>query len=194
MGKVEFIEDGHYYVNSRGILIPSVSDLVSYLCEDSYKNIPKHILEAKAEYGTLLHSLLEEYDNGEIDLAKLQYSKIDPNLKSSLNQYAEMKKKYIIYPKSQEVMVNYQERYAGRYDKLDASNILWDVKSTSKQYKDKWACQLGFYYLALGLEKEVGYVIWLPKGQKGEIVMIKPWTNMECLKGLADYEEHHPRS
>ena len=188
---VEFVESGHYYVNSKGIIMPSVSDLVEYHFQDTYKDIPKHILEAKAIYGTWLHELLEMYDNGELDMEQFQYSKFDPNLKASVNQYIELKKKYMIYPKSQEIIINYQERYAGRYDKLDKQKILWDVKSTSKKYEEKWACQLGYYYLALGLEKEVGYVIWLPKKAKGEVVMIKPWSNEICKKGLEDYEKHH---
>lgn len=187
---VKFVENGHYYVNSKGIIIPSVSDLVSFHFPNTYDKIPKSVLETAAEYGTFVHELLEQYDNDELDVEKLQYSQIDPNAKSSVKQYAELKKKYTIYPKSQEVIVDYQERYAGRYDKLDNANILWDVKTTSKKYEDKWACQLGYYYLALGYEKEVAYVIWLPKKEKGEVVMIKPWTNEECEKGLCAYEEH----
>ena len=188
---VKFVENGHYYVNSKGIIIPSVSDLVSFFFPSTYANVPEHILQAKAEYGTTLHEMLEQYDNGELDADKLQYSRIDPNLKSSVKQYAELKKKYLIYPKKQEEIITYKERYAGRYDKLDASNILWDVKTTSKKYEDKWACQLGFYYLALGVSKEVGYVIWLPKKQKGEIVMIEPWSSDRCLEGLQEYEQKH---
>jgi len=187
---VKFIEDGHYYVNSKGIIIPSVSDLVSFHFPNTYANVSQSVLDAAAEYGTFVHELLEQYDNGELDVEKLQYSQIDPNAKSSVAQYAELKKKYTIYPKSQEVIVDYHERYAGRYDKLDNSNILWDVKTTSKKYEDKWACQLGYYYLALGYEKEVAYVIWLPKKQKGDVVMIKPWTKEECEKGLVEYEKH----
>lgn len=188
---VKFVEDGHYYVNSKGIIIPSVTDLVDFHFKGTYDNVPEHILKAKAEYGTLLHELLEKYDNGDLDPEKLQFSQIDPNLKSSVKQYVDMKKKYMIYPKSQEQIVSFKERYAGRYDKLDGSKILWDVKTTSKKYEDKWSCQLGYYYLALGLEKEVAYVIWLPKNKKGEVVLIKPWTNEQCLRGLADYEEYH---
>jgi hypothetical protein len=187
---VKFVENGHYYVNSKGVIIPSVSDLVSFHFPNTYDKIPKSVLDAAAEYGTFVHELLEQYDNGELDVEKLQYSHIDPNAKSSVKQYAELKKKYTIYPKSQEVIVDYHERYAGRYDKLDNANILWDVKTTSKKYEDKWACQLGYYYLALGYEKEVAYVIWLPKKEKGEIILIKPWTNEECEKGLAEYEKH----
>lgn len=190
MAKIEFIEDGHYYINVYGIIIPSVSDIVEFLFPNTYKGISKHVLNAKAEYGTQLHELLEKYDNGDLNLENLHYSKIDPNLKASVNQYAELKKKYMIYPTSQEQIVDYKQRYAGRYDKLDKQNILWDVKTTSKKYEDKWACQLGFYYLALGLEKEVGYVIWLPKSAKGEVVLIKPWDNAQCLEALNKYEKH----
>lgn len=186
---VEFVEFGHYYVNSKGVIIPSVSDLVDF-CFDTYKNVPQHVLDKAAQYGTQLHALLEDYDNGEVNLEHLHFSQIDPNLKSSLNQYVELKKKYMIYPKSQEVIINYKERFAGRYDKLDGQKILWDVKTTSKKYEDKWACQLGFYYLALGIEKEVGYVIWLPKRQKGEVILIHPWTNAQCLETLEKYEKH----
>lgn len=186
---VEFVEFGHYYVNSKGVIIPSVSDLVEF-CFDTYKNVPQHVLDNAAKYGTQVHSLLEAFDNGELNLEHLHFSKIDPNLKASVNQYAEMKKKYMIYPKSQEVIIDYKERYAGRYDKLDAQKYLWDVKTTSKKYEDKWACQLGFYYLALGLEKEVAYVIWLPKNKKGEVILIRPWTNKQCLEVLEKYEKH----
>ena len=187
---VEFVEDGHYYVNSKGIIIPSVSDLVDFHFPNTYKGIPEHVLQAKAEYGTQLHELLERLDNGDLDLKQFHFSKVDPNLKASVNQYADMKKKYMIYPNKQEQIVDYHERYAGRYDKLDKQNILWDVKTTSKKYEDKWACQLGYYYLALGIKKDVGYVIWLPKKELGEVVLIKPWTHEECMIGLSEYEKH----
>lgn len=187
---VKFVELGHYYVNSKGIVIPSVSDLVDFHFNGTYANVPEHILEAAADYGTKMHSLLEAYDNGELNLEHIQLSQIDPNLKEGVNQYSELKKKYMIYPTSQEAKVDYQERYAGRYDKLDAQKILWDVKTTSKKYEDKWACQLGYYYLALGVEKEVGYVIWIPKKQKAQVILIHPWTNQQCIEGLEEYEKH----
>lgn len=189
---IEFVEEGHYYINSKGVIIPSVSDLVDFHFNGTYSNVPAHILEAAAKYGTQLHALLEDYDNGELNLEHLHFSKIDPNLKNGVDTYVELKKKYMIYPKSQEVIIDYQERYAGRYDKLDSQNILWDVKTTSKKYEEKWACQLGYYYLALGIEKEVGYVIWLPKKEKGEVILIKPWNKTRCLQGLEEYEIHHP--
>lgn len=188
---VKFIDIGHIYVNSKGIVIPSVSDLVDFHFQGTYKNVPDHILEAAADYGTKMHSLLEDYDNGDLNLEHLNLSQIDPNLKLGVKQYAELKSKYMIYPKSQEVIVDYKERYAGRYDKLDQQNFLWDVKTTSKKYEDKWACQLGYYYLALGIQKDVGYVIWIPKKEKAQVIMITPWDKQRCLDGLEAYEKHH---
>lgn len=187
---VKFIEDGHFYINSKGVIIPSVSDLVEFLFPGTYKDVPEEVLRRAAEYGTAVHELLEQYDNGEIDLKELNFSKTDPNIKACLKQYASLKKKYMIYPKSQEQIVSYQERYAGRYDKLDKTNVLWDVKTTSQKHIEKWECQLGYYYLALGLEKEIGYIVWLPKKEKGEVIMVTPWSNEMCLKGLEDYEKH----
>lgn len=187
---VEFIENGHYYINSKGVIIPSVSNLVDFHFSGTYANVPPHILEAAADYGTKLHALLEAYDKGELNIDHLHFSKLDPNLKKGVDTYIELKKKYMIYPKSQEVIIDYKERYAGRYDKLDKQNILWDVKTTSKKYIEKWECQIGYYYLAIGVEKEVGYVIWLPKKGKGEVVLINPWDKKRCIEGLEEYEKH----
>ena len=187
---VNFIEDGHYYINSKGIIIPSVSDLVEYHFPGTYKDVPEDVLKRAAEYGTKVHEMLELYDNGEVDEKAVNFSKADPNIKSALKEYKELKSKYMIYPKAQEQIVDYKERYAGRYDKLDATNVLWDVKTTSRKYVSKWECQLGYYYLALGLEREIGYIIWLPKHEKGEVMLVHPWTNEMCLKGLENYEKH----
>ena len=70
---VKFVELGHYYVNSKGIVIPSVSDLVEFHFNGTYANVPEHILEAAADYGTKMHALLEAYDDGELNLEHLSF-------------------------------------------------------------------------------------------------------------------------
>lgn len=182
---VEFLEEGHLYINSKGIIIPSVSDLVSFAHPNTYKGIDPSILRKKALYGTRVHEVLEQYDNGLLKLEDVE----EGNVKSSLENYMFLKAQYKIEPKSQEVIVDYQERYAGRYDKLDANDILWDVKTTYSKKIPQWECQLGLYYLALGKEKDIGNVIWLPKGRDGEIVKIKPWNKEKCIKLLEEYEK-----
>lgn len=190
---VEYLDNGHLYINSKGVIIPSVSQLVSFAFPNSYKGVPEDILRRKAMYGTELHEILEKYDNGELNLDEFMFSQEDPNLKSSLQDYIELKEKYKINPVSQEQIISYKERFAGRYDKLDANGYLWDVKSTVKENLEKWACQLGLYYLALGIEKKYAYIIYLPKGKKGKVIMIEPWSKSKCLKLLRDYEKEHKK-
>lgn len=186
---VEFIEESHTYVNSKGIIIPSVSDLVAHAFPGTYANIPEEVLRKAADYGTKVHQILEEYDLGNKDRAYELAINGGNNMLNALGDYAQLKKKWIIYPKKQEEIVDYQERYAGRYDKLDEQNILWDVKTNSEMYADKWALQLGLYYLALGIEKDIAYVIWLPKRKKARVIEINVLNHKECLKVLEDYEE-----
>lgn len=183
---IEYIEDGHLYINSKGVIIPSVSSLVSFAFPNSYKGVDPYVLKKKAEYGSTLHEILERYDNGEKDIID---EITDENLKQALETYIVLKKEYKINPVSQEEIIDFDERYAGRYDKLDANGILWDVKTTCKKLIEKWECQLGLYYLALGKNKKIANVIWLPKKKKGEVVKIKPWSKKKCLELLEEYEK-----
>lgn len=188
---IKYIDIGHFYINSKGIVIPSVSDLVNFHFPNTYQGVDPNVLREKANYGTKIHEVLEKYDNGEINFDDYNLdASIDPNIKETLRHYIILKNDYKIDVKSQEQIIDYEERFAGRYDKLDKNNILWDVKTTAKKMEEKWACQLGYYYLALGYEKEIGYVLWLPKNEKYEVVMIKPWENKKCIDGLNAYEKH----
>ena len=184
---IEFIEETHTYVNSKGVIIPSVSDLVAFAFGDTYADIDPVILQKAADYGTAVHEILELYDNGYKEKAYEEALGNDDML-NALADYADLKKKWLIYPKSQEQIVCYKDRYAGRYDKLDEMNILWDVKTNSKKYEDKWACQLGLYYMAMGKCNGTGYVIWLPKKKKAQVIELKTWTHDQCKELLDAYE------
>ena len=185
---VEFIESTHTYVNSKGIIIPSVSELVEFAFPGTYQNVPQSVLDKASQYGTAVHEILEEYDKGHTETA-YQLAVADDDMLNALGNYSDLKKKWAIYPKSQEQIIDYKERYAGRYDKLDETNTLWDVKTNSKKMLDKWAVQLGLYYMALGVQKESAYVIWLPKRNKAQIVPVCVWSHDECLRLLDDYEK-----
>ena len=55
---IEFVEDGHLYLIS-GILVPSVSEILNFIFPDKYSNVPKKILNSKAEYGSRVHEAIE---------------------------------------------------------------------------------------------------------------------------------------
>ncbi len=185
-----FLEDSHTYLYN-GVIIPSVSELIRFKYPQTYKDVPKFVLEKAASYGTAMHQLIEDYENGKAVDDIMFDPNIDPNMKSSLKDYIEIKLKYILYPKSTEQIISYKGRFAGRYDILTKDDYLIDVKTTSSVHTDLLSLQLGLYYLALNKEKEVGYVIWLPKKKKGELKEIKVWTHKECLDLLKEYEKEH---
>lgn len=182
---VEYIEEGHLYLNSKGIIIPSVSQLINFQLGNEYKDVPHWILKKAADYGTKIHAMIQEYEkNPEIDLTP--YDMDDWRV---LMDYDRLKKQVGWVVNSMEQIVDYQERYAGRYDMFCCDGYMYDIKTTSKLMIDHLEIQLGLYYLALGLEEDKGYCIWLPKNDLVQRVEIKPWTNAQCIDLLERYEK-----
>lgn len=101
----------------------------------------------------------------------------------------EIIKKYMLDIKSMEQKATYKGRYAGTYDLLTNDKDLIDIKTTSKLHKDYLAVQLGLYYMMLGIKKEYGYCMWIPKNQKAQFVIIKCWNYEECEDLLNRYEQ-----
>lgn len=58
---VKFIESSHTYLNDDGVIIPSVTQLLSWKFGSGYDNVPEDVLKAKAQYGTRIHAMVEEY-------------------------------------------------------------------------------------------------------------------------------------
>lgn len=185
---VEFIEDGHVYL-INGVIVPSVSRLVNFaLGGRQYIGIPQSTLDAKGQYGTEVHQLIQDYEEGKIKLDELYTMSIDPNMKVALKQYIKLKDKYSINPKEMEKMVNFEDKFAGRLDIIDDEGIIWDIKTTSKLHRDALEWQLSLYTLCLGEPKDYGYCIYLPKGDVGSVVQIKLKTFDECKELIERFE------
>lgn len=174
----EYQDQGHKYL-CNGIEKPSVTRLVSYAVGNIYKGVPSAILERKANFGTYVHQVIQNYVQG-ID------QEVD---KDAINLLAEfiMLTDGIKFTEV-EKMVTYEDRFGGRLDLMDEDGYIYDIKTTSKIHKENLEWQLGFYYLANGKMKRKGYCVWLPKGKEGKMVEIKPKTKTECLELLKRYE------
>ena len=85
---VEYISDIHTYLID-GVIVPSVSELCRHATGKTYVGVPKAILNAKAEYGTEMHSMIERYENGEEVTSDNSY------LRASFNEYLEIRSKYL---------------------------------------------------------------------------------------------------
>lgn len=169
---------GHKYL-CNGIEKPSVTKLVSYAVGNIYKGVPSAILQRKANYGTYVHQVIQNYVLG-ID------QEIDKDALNSLAEFIMLTDD--IKFAEVEKMVTYQDRYAGRFDLMDKDGYIYDIKTTAKIHKTNLEWQLGLYYLANGSSKRKGYCIWLPKNKDGKLVEIKPKTKVECLELLKRYE------
>lgn len=184
--KIEFLEDVHRYVID-GVLVPSVSELIQFKFTDMYQGVPEKVLKKKASYGTKVHQTVESFVNKEITLEEIQKKRIDPDIKIAVEQFEALRKKWAFQVKDMEQIVSYKGLYAGTYDIRTIDDYIIDLKTTSEIHDEWLRWQLGLYMLASGIDKEYGYVIWLPKGKMAQVKQIKVATHKECKQLVDDY-------
>lgn len=179
---IEYIDEIHTYLYN-GMIIPSVSEIISKLYPNKYKNIPKIILKKKAEYGSKVHKIIEDLENGksyEIDSVYIELA---------IKEYLKIKDKYKLNVLEQEEIVCYKGLYAGRFDmtaNISDELSLCDIKTTAELDKEYLSWQLSMYELAYGMRFDKLYCIWLPKGGLGKLIEIKRKDEtkiLELIKG-----------
>ena len=114
----------------------------------------------------------------------------------TFEQYLLLKDEYQIEVQEQEVMVHFEDKFAGRLDmiaNIQGMRSLVDIKTTAKLDHESLAYQLGFYAMAYGEDFEKYYVIWLPKKDIGRLIEIKPKSKEELLEVLDRYERDMER-
>lgn len=189
---IEFIEDGHIYLY-KGVIIPSVSEIVKYKFPFTYKGVPDIILNNKAKYGTKLHECVEDVLFGKKTLEDIQNTNIDPNIKVSVEQSIELSKDYMFYFKDTEQMITYKGLYAGRYDLRTIDDVIVDIKTTqilhfdNKTLQAPLNLQLSLYYLGSKKYQNYGYAMHLPKGNIGKIEKIITWKKEDVIKLVEEY-------
>lgn len=188
---LEFVEEGHLYLY-KGMIIPSVSNILAFIFPNKYKDVPDYILQNKAEYGSLVHELVEQLENGKtIEELKQDYE-FNYIVEASLEQHLRLKKEYEIETISQEEMVCYKGLYGGRYDSeamIKRELSLVDRKTTAELDEEYLSWQLSYYELAKGKRYKKLYVEWLPKKGLGKLVEIKRKPKKELLRVLKEYQE-----
>lgn len=197
---IKFIEEGHIYVNSKGERIPSVSELIRFELGEEYANVPQTVLDNAASYGTRIHEAIQHYIELEqnANISKVErnayISTLEDDELEAINSYEYLKKACCFDIFSVEKIVSYKGMYAGRYDGLGFmrdvdENVLFDIKTTSKLMEEHLQWQLGLYYLAMGIEPEVGYCLHLPKRDIAKLFSIRPKSNQECIDLVNRYYE-----
>lgn len=193
MKKLEFIEETHTYLYG-GKKIPSVSELINFEFNKPYKDVDPKILARAAAYGTAVHETIEKFIDDEFTILDIKLNKtLDPNIKNAVIQADELLRKYMFHIKSMEQKATYKGRYAGTYDLLTDDTDLIDIKTTSRLHLDYLAVQLGLYYMMLGIKKQYGYCLWIPRTEKAKVVMVEVWDWKKCEDLLDRYEKHIAR-
>ena len=182
---IEFLEDVHCYL-ADGVVIPSVSELIRFKFPNAYKGVPAKVLKQKASYGTKVHDSIEAFVRGELKPEEID----DKNVRDAVENFEIQRKAWAFYIDEMEQIVCYDNRLAGKFDIKTQDGYLIDIKTTSALHEDWLAWQLGFYYLASGLDKDFGFVMWLPKGKPAQVKQIECTPKEELLQLLNEYEEH----
>ena len=171
----------------NGVLLSGVTAMIKYqLQPDSYKGIPKEILDRAAAKGSLIHDMCEDYDN---------YG--DSHNDYHVEDYARLcKEKGLVYEMS-EYVVSDGKYFASPIDKVyrvdDNTVDIGDIKTISKfgdEDREKVTWQTSIYAHGLeqmnpGIKVRNLYVIWLPD-LKYQSSTKKPM--IEVLKRVSDDE------
>ena len=148
----------HHTYTLHGNELQGVTPIIAWLFPDTYKGIPKSVLDKAAEYGTMVHEKCELYDNMGVDAddpVVHEYRRITQSLKVAVSEYLVSDERYI----------------ASSIDKVFADDSLGDIKTTSKVHMVNVQVQLSIYAylyeLQTGRKANKLYLIWLPKPQYG---------------------------
>lgn len=164
MSPVLFNEDGHTYkifAGEKACDLQGVTPIIAWLFPDTYKGIPKNILNQAAEYGSMIHKKCELADSlGIVD---------DPIVQA----YMDLKEAKGIKTLVNEYLVSDERRVASSIDMLSEDYDIIDVKTTSKVHIPHVTMQTSIYAWLFelqnyGLKANNLYCMWLPKPQYGE--------------------------
>lgn len=187
---IEFIEAEHLYLWD-GVIKPSVTQVIRAALGDMYQNVPPAVLQAKANYGTELHRLCEQY----MTTGQMNPPADDAEMLGSYTQFVQIVDAMAIKPLRTETIVGYAHKVCGRFDLLaevDGKTTLIDYKTTARYNAEYLSIQETLYAMAiretLGVEVEQMGCIWLPKKRKAQYKPVEWYGTARIDKILRDYE------
>lgn len=192
MMNVEFIESSHRYLYD-GIIVPvSVTQLISWKLGTGYEDVPEMVLKRKAEYGTRIHALIEDY------LTKGEYNANGSYEIATMEAFKDLQRK-LPKIKAVEEIVCFEGRLAGKIDLIFQDGSIGDIKTYASVddlalEKLKWQISL-YLFCKYGKQmnkRKKNFLVHLPKSMKYSVKQIDGiYTYSKCLKLLEEYEEAH---
>ncbi|MEG0872959.1 MAG: hypothetical protein RSD14_04925 [Clostridia bacterium] len=184
---VEYLDENHIYLVD-GVIVTSVTQLLQWKFKDKYKNVPKSILESKAEYGTKVHKLVEIINRADNHLSVIEaVNEFNYIMANTLEQYMKIVFNNDVEVIEQEQIV-YNDILAGRYDllaKINGIKSLCDIKTTASLDKEYLSWQLSIYNYLNKEKADRLYAIWLPKKELAKLEEIE-FKKDEEIKNLIE--------
>lgn len=162
---VQFDKDRHDYT-LNGEKLSGVTPIIAWLFPDTYKGIPKHILDQAAEYGSMMHEKCQLADTMDI---------VDDDI---IRGYQELMQQKGLKALTHEYLVSNECTVASSIDMLTTDIDICDYKMTSKVHIPHVTLQTSIYAWLFerqneGMQVRNLYCIWLPKPQYGQADIIQ---------------------
>lgn len=188
--KVIFDKEKHTYTLD-GKKLGGVTAIVKWMFPETYKDVPKSVLEKAAEHGTLVHSKCELYDG-------IGLGDDIPEVKD----YIRIRDERGLKTLESEYLIDDGANISSSIDKVfekDESGgyPLGDLKTTSEIHEDNVTLQLSIYAFLFercnpGKKAGTLMVIWLPKPRYGsaKIMDLKRVPAEACKEIMKAYLKH----
>lgn len=143
-GTLEYFDDTHTYLY-EGLMLPSVTQILSVRYKNDYASVPPAVLNNAAQRGTAVHKAIENYNNSGYD----DGSEAVRNFKFLQKQYGfevlDSELPIVIFKDDMPIA-------CGRLDMtmlIDGQTGIADIKTVSALNKEKIAYQLNLYRIGL---------------------------------------------
>lgn len=152
---LEYIDQTHTYI-VNGVIVPSVTQILKVIFPGKYSGVDNSTLENASRKGTLLHSIIEEYENEGITQRINRNNAKGKHITQEFKNYLYLKNKFNFAPVQNEVPIIYKDRsgkviFAGRLDMVilyEGVKCLADIKRTNSLDIRYLRLQLNLYRLA----------------------------------------------
>lgn len=143
-GTLEYFDDTHTYLYD-GLMLPSVTQILSVKYKNDYASVPTAVLNNAAKRGTAVHKAIENYNNSGYD----DGSEAVRNFKFLQEQYG-----FEVLDSELPIVLfkNDMPIACGRLDMtmlMDGETGIADIKTVSALNKEKIAYQLNLYRIGL---------------------------------------------
>lgn len=181
---LEFVENTHQY-SLKGMILPSVSEVIKPLSQKVYGDISSSVLEQAAERGTNVHFYIEQY--------------LKADWKPTLNEETEGYFNAFLEALKEPIFKNYKGNfeselriyspsllYAGTldmmiFDDTGKNATIIDFKTTVAEHPKLWSVQLTGYKRMVeeaGIKVKDMYVLKIGKDGKYKIIPLKDETGL----------------